>query len=300
MWRAWDQSVGNVGDTGVDTTAVDPATGAFSTQTGSFGIEVLPRDDAPVGADNTVSAFEDTAYHFAAADFGFSDPYDSPANVFAAVKITTLPAAGILNNNGGAVTAGDFISITDIDSGQLVFTPALEANGAGYASFTVQVQDDGAVNLDPTPNTITVDVIPVNDAPAGADKTISIAKSIGYKFVAGDFGFSDANDSPADGLAAVKITTLPAAGILSNDGQALNAGDFVSAADIVAGKLVFTPAPDGSGYNYASFTFQVQDAGGTANQGIDLDPEPNTITLDVTTVIDLTTLSSTEGIHYSR
>ena len=33
---------------------------------------------------------EDTAYTFAAVDFGFSDPNDSPANALAAVKITTL------------------------------------------------------------------------------------------------------------------------------------------------------------------------------------------------------------------
>ena len=35
---------------------------------------------APAGTDNTVTTLEDTAYTFAAADFGFSDPNDSPAN----------------------------------------------------------------------------------------------------------------------------------------------------------------------------------------------------------------------------
>ena len=39
-------------------------------------------------------------------DFGFTDPNDSPANVFNRVKITTLPAAGTLKLSGTAVTAG--------------------------------------------------------------------------------------------------------------------------------------------------------------------------------------------------
>src|SRR5438132_7505901 len=38
--------------------------------------------------------------------------------------------------------------------------------------------------------------------------------------------------------------------------------------------------------SYASFTFQVQDGGGTAGGGVDLDPTPRTLTLDVTSVND--------------
>ena len=45
--------------------------------------------------------------------------------------------------------------------------------------------------------------------------------------------------------------------------------------------LTFTPAPDGYGSPYGSFTFQVQDDGGTADGGVDLDPVPKTMTLDV-------------------
>ena len=70
----------------------------------------------------------------------------------------------------------------------------------------------------------------------------------------------------------MKITTLPLAGTLTNNGVAVTAGQFVSAADIAAGKLTSsrrrrTPTAPG----YASFTFQVQDDGGTANGGVDLD-----------------------------
>ena len=46
------------------------------------------------GADKTVTTNEDTGLRLSVADFGFSDPNDSPANALLAVKITTLPVAG--------------------------------------------------------------------------------------------------------------------------------------------------------------------------------------------------------------
>ena len=48
----------------------------------------------------------------------------------------------------------------------------------------------------------------------------------------------------------------------------------MSVADISAGKLKFTPAANANGAGYATFTFQVQDDGGTANGGVDLDQSP--------------------------
>ena len=120
------------------------------------------------------------------------------------------------------------------------------ASSPGYASFTFQVQDDGGivnggVDLDPTPRTMAVNVTAVNDAPAGTDNTVTASEDTAYTFASADFGFSDAADSPANALSAVKITTLPGAGSLTDNGVLVNAGDFISAADIAGGKLVFTP-----------------------------------------------------------
>ena len=71
----------------------------------------------------------------------------------------------------------------------------------------------------------------------------------------------------------MKITTLPAAGSLDRQRRGRSApGSSSAAADITGGKLVFTPAANANGAGYASFTFQVQDDGGTANGGVDLDP----------------------------
>src|SRR5690606_40897541 len=115
--------------------------------------------------DNTVTVNEDASRSFAAADFGFSDV--DAGDTLSAVRIDTLtlPAGATLELNGTAVTAGQVILAAEL--GNLVFTPAPDANGAGYASFTFSVRDQSGA-YDAAPNTVTVDVMPINDAPAVA------------------------------------------------------------------------------------------------------------------------------------
>src|SRR5262249_8718223 len=72
-------------------------------------------------------------------------------------------------------------------------------------------------------------------------------------------------------------------------------GQFVAATDIAGGLLVYNAAPNGNGSPYASFTFQVQDSGGTAGGALDLDQSPNTMTLNVTAVNDAPVLGGTNA-----
>src|SRR5690606_30776221 len=102
-------------------------------------IDVTSVNDAPAGADKTVTTLEDTALVFTAADFGFTDPNDSPANTLLAVQISALPASGTLTlaagaSAPGAVTLNQVISAADLAF--LTYTPAANANGAGLATFT--------------------------------------------------------------------------------------------------------------------------------------------------------------------
>ena len=271
----------------------------------SILMNVTAVNDAPSGADNTVTALEDGSYVFAAADFGFDDTADGHA--FSAVTIATLPALGSLKLNGTAVTVDQSVAVADIESGLLVFTPAANANSPTYASFTFQVQDDGGtagggVDLDQSANLMTLAVTAVNDAPSGADKTVTILEDASYALAAADFGFTDALDGNL--LAAVKIATLPVNGSLKLNGVAVTAAQSVSAADIAAGLLVYTPALNGNGTGHANFTFQVQDNGGTTNSGVDLDQSANTITFNVTSVNDAPsgadkTITSNEDAIYT-
>ncbi|MDX6583037.1 MAG: hypothetical protein QOI10_2221, partial [Solirubrobacterales bacterium] len=90
------------------------------------------------------------------------------------VKITTLPSAGALKLSATPVTAGDSISAANLTN--LTFDPAANGCGASYASFAFQVRDDGGtanggVDTDQSPNTITIDVSCVNDAPTNISLT---------------------------------------------------------------------------------------------------------------------------------
>src|SRR5215210_4706151 len=244
-------------------------------------VDVTAVNDAPAGTNTTVTAVEDTQYVFSAANFGFTDPNDSPANALTAVKITTVPGVGSLTLSGVAVTAGQTVSVANVNSGLLKFTPVAGANGAGYASFTFQVQDDGGtanggVDLDASANTMTIDVTSVNDAPAGTNNTVTTNEDAQYTFAAVDYGFTGPDASPPDALAPDNSTRVPRAGSLTLSGVAVTAGQSISAANIASGDLQFTPGLGANGAGYASFTFQVQDDGGTANAGVDLDASPNT------------------------
>ena len=174
-------NLGFTGSNGSRTLQITPAAGLSGTTTititvtatngqtavDTFVLTVGAVNDPPSGADNTVTTPEDTAYTFTVADFGFSDPGDTPPNTLLAVKITTLPGLGTLTNNNVAVNANDFIPVGDITGGLLKFTPVANEFGTPYTSFTFQVQDNGGgTDLDPTPNTMTINVTAVNDPPS--------------------------------------------------------------------------------------------------------------------------------------
>ena len=74
----------------------------------------------------------------------------------------------------------------------------------------------------------------VNDAPAGTDNTVTINEDTAYTFSAASFGFTDPNDTPANTLQSVIITTLPPAaqGTLLLSGVAVTAGQTILLANL--------------------------------------------------------------------
>ena len=113
---------------------------------------------APTAADKTVTTGEDRAYAFTADDFGFDDA-DAGATL-ASVTIVTPPMAGTLALDGTAVMADDVVTTAQIDADMLTFTPARDAHGDPYTTFTFTVNDgtdDSAIAY-----TMTIDV---TDAP---------------------------------------------------------------------------------------------------------------------------------------
>jgi Ca2+-binding RTX toxin-like protein len=186
------------------------------------------------------------------------------------------------------------------------FTVTAIYQGTNKALSGYQVKDntgvEGTDTLDTTIEYLAFDsgknVYPINSAvaiinksPSGTDKTVNFLEDTSFTFSLNDFGFTD---SDGNTLSSVKISSLPAVGQLKYNGTAISSsqasgGYEVSATDIVAGKLTYTPTANTNGTAYSSFTFQVRDNGGTSNGGVDLDPTANKLSFSVTAVNDAPT-----------
>ena len=199
---------------------------------------------------------------------------------------TALPSIAVLANDSDA--DGDTLTVTSATlanpalgsvsinpDGTLAFTPALNVVGPVTINYTISDGHGGASSA-----TLSVNV-GANNAPTGADATITIAEDGSRSFTAADFGFADVDLGQT--LAAVRIDALPAAGTLTLGGVAVVAGQVIDAADF--GQLVFAPAPNASGTAYAGFTFSVQDSAGA------FDASPNSITVNVTPAPDVAVIS---------
>ena len=234
-------------------------------------------NNAPTASNQTVTTAEDTTYTFDDGDFDYSD---ADNDTLASVKIVTLPAAGTLKHDGSAVTANQVVSKADIDADKLTFEPVANANGDAYTSFTFKVND--GTDESASAYTMTINVKEVNDPPTSRNTAITLNEDSFTTF--GTFAF-DFDDVDGDFLVAVKIVALPALGALTYDGNAVTTGQAVTAADLAANKLVFTPAANANGDPYTSFTFKVND--GTADSA-----SAYTYTFRVTAVNDAPTVAN--------
>ena len=85
--------------------------------------EYFGRTPKPAEAAALALCLHGSPMHFYKKGKGRYRP--APANALQAVKITTLPGAGSLTDNGVAVTAGQSVSVADITGGLLKFAPAV-------------------------------------------------------------------------------------------------------------------------------------------------------------------------------
>src|SRR2546428_372649 len=151
------------------------------------------------------------------------------------------------------------------------YTPAANGNGSPYTSFTFQVRDNVVSQAEDGIRSLIVMEfrrVLFRSEPVGANNAVTTAEDTTYTFVAADFPFSDPNDSPANGLEIGRAHVWTPVTIRARMPASAwkKAGDFVSKADIDAGKLKYTPAANGHGSPYTNFTFQVRDNGGTPGQ----------------------------------
>jgi len=248
-----------------------------------FDTELLLPFGSPAGSDVDITINEDQDHTFGAEDFGFSD---ADNNTFIAVRVTTLPDRGTLLLGDSPVAEGQEIDVESLS--QLVFEPDTNTFGSPYTTFTFQVRDngldevtgrDGSIDLDQTPNTVQVNVNSVNDAPIGTGGSVALSENVAVSFSASAFGFTDPNDNPANTLQAVRIVDLPAEGELLLSESAVTSGQLIPVAQLIS--LIYQPPAELVSPFLSSFSYQVQDNGGTANGGVDFDVLPRIFSIAV-------------------
>ncbi|HEX8199475.1 MAG TPA: Ig-like domain-containing protein, partial [Isosphaeraceae bacterium] len=155
-------------------------------------------------------------------------------------------------------------------TGTLSFTPAPDASGT--ATITVTVTDtgdtaNGGVNL--TTRTVTVTVLPVNDAPTLGPiaSPVSILEDAGPRTIALT-GIGTGGGEAGQALTVTAVSDNP--GLIPNPTVTYTSPN-------ATGTLSFTPAPNASGT--ATITVTVADAGGTANGGVNLTTRTVTVTV---------------------
>ena len=175
---------------GLDTATVN-ATSLVLTYDEALDESSVPAPDA---FTVTVTALGGTVSTRALAD---TDPVAVSGATVTLTLASTVAA-------GQTVTVNQVVPKADIDDDKLVYTPAANASGTGYARFTFRVSDGEVESA--SAYTMTLDVTAVNDAPTSQDATVSTDEDTVYTFAATDFPFTDVED---DALASVTVVTLP-------------------------------------------------------------------------------------------
>ncbi len=223
----------------------------------------------PSGTDFTITTNEDTPAALTIANFGFSDP--DAGQTIDAVRIVTLPGAGTLLLNGVAIAAGTVVPTSEISAGQLVFSPAPNASGAGYSSFTFAVQDS-AGSFDSTPNTATFNVTAANDAPVGVNDSATTFEDVSVS------GNVLTNDTDVDGPSKT-VTQFVVGGNTFAAGATANLAGVGTLLIHADGSYAFAPAANYAGAVPAA-TYTVSDGTLTSTA---------TLTLTITAVNDAPT-----------
>jgi hypothetical protein len=203
--------------------------------------------------------YEDTVYIFGAADF------EQITAEVPKIRIVKPVTAGSLTLEGSEIGLSE-ISVADIQSGSLIFTPNDDFNNVsgGYPNFQFRVYDSETEAYTPEVCTMTITVIPVNDPPSGDDGEVMLTDDGSYVFNISDFKFEDDRDRdvPEQGesndFAMIKITALEQKGDLEFNGEDVYVGQVISVPDIAAGKFTYK-AEYPVGKHFDNFHFRVGD-----------------------------------------
>jgi len=181
-------------------------------------VNVAPVNDAPVANPDIVFAIEDTSIIYTAGQLLGNDT-DIDGNPLTIASVTS-------GSNGTAVLNSD---------GTVTFTP--NANFNGVATFSYKASD-GTINSNPA--TVSVTVLPVNDAPVANADALNAIEDTPITYTAAQLLGND-TDVDGDFLTIASVTS-------GSNGTAVLNGD---------GTVTFTPNANFNGV--ADFSYQATD-----------------------------------------
>ncbi len=272
---------------------------------GAISVAVTPVDDAPAATNLTQSLTinENDSATGLASSIVVSDG-DDGVNGYVELITATL----ILNNTAsGSLSANDGASY-DADTGvwtitgtvaqvntalaNATFTPA--ADWGGYTSITTHVED--AAHTGPADGTISVTVIPTNEAPTATNLTqlLTINEDASATGFTSSIVVSDANDGENGYVeqitAKLTLNDTASGSLSSNDGASYDADTgvwtitgTVAQVNTALANVTFTPAADWNGST--AITTHVEDAAHTG-------PSDGTISVTVNPVNDAPTATN--------
>jgi len=183
-----------------------------------------------------------------------------------------------ISTAAGSVTAQGLLATLSIDTTGFWKEPTA-VHGWPLLLADTQIESTHFLSVNGTRvnAAIVAGTITLNTPPIALASDVTTAEDTPYTFAVADIGFSDADTG--DGLTALQIVSLPAAGTLEFDGVPVPEDQEILTADLTAGRLQFRPAADAYGSPYAAFEFAVHDGMGYSNSSA-------AITIHVTPVND--------------
>ena len=142
--------------------------GNLNSNVATVNIDVAAVNDLPNAVAVSVLGQEDSPYVFSRGDFRF---IDVDGDALTAVRIESLPTLGQLRLNGANIAAGQIVTSAQIDSGNLVFRPSNNGNGAPYATLNFSVSDGSGFSGS---QSLRVNIAAINDAPVLGLNSLSI------------------------------------------------------------------------------------------------------------------------------
>lgn len=253
---------------------------------------VTPVEQAPTITNITANGSEDTQLNFAAAQFtgAFSDANGDSLSL---VRITSLPANGVLNLNATPVSVNDEVPAASLAN--LNFIPAANFNGA--TSFGYNASDGQAYAA--TAATVNINIVSINDQPT----LTAIPNPSAILEDAGEQTVNLAGIS--EGAANETSQTLTITATSDNVALIPNPVTVDYTEGAATGVIRYTP--EANAFGTAVITVRVQDSGGTANGGVDTLERTFTVVVDpvadTPSITNATTLPNTQtasGLVVSR